>query len=149
MYSWVFLELFLVILRRKYILLTLLICTAELLWKCPLSFWRDSTHCTHYYSVQLNYSENDLSYTEETVHTAHITTMYSWVILKMSLVILRRQYVLLTLILCTAELFWKCCYLFGADCTYCLYYKYIQLSFSEKFLSYSEETVVTAHITNI
>jgi len=101
MCSWVFLKMFLVISRRLYILLALLLCTAKFFWKCSYLFWGESTYSSHYYYVQLSFSENVLSYSEETVHTSHITTMCSCVILKMSLFILMGQYILLTWLLCS------------------------------------------------
>ena len=128
-------EFFLVVLRRLYILLTLLLRTAEIICKCSYLFCGDSTYWSNYYYVQLSFSENILNYTEERVYTVHITTMYSWVILKMFLVILRRQYKLLTLLLCTAEFYWKCSYLFWLDKTYFRHFYYVQLLCSENFLT--------------
>ena len=55
----------------------------------------------------MSYSENDLSYSEETIHTAHIITTYIWGMQKMLLFILWRQYILITLLEYTAVLFWK------------------------------------------
>jgi len=72
----------------------------------------------------MTFSENVLRYSEENVRTAHITTTYSWVNLKTSLVILSRQYILLTLLL-------------------------LQLGLSGNVLSYSGETVFSVHITSM
>jgi len=80
------------------------------------------------------------------VHTAHIITTYSWVILKVFLIILRIQYILLTLLLCTSEVFLKCSYLLCGESTYCSHYN-VQLSYSKNILFYSEQTVNNAHIT--
>jgi len=149
MYNLVFLKMFFVIPTRPYILLTLLLCTAELFWKRSYLFRGDCLFCSHYYYVQMSFSEIVLGYSEETVHSADITTMYRWVFLRMFLVIPKRQYILLTLLLCTDELFWKCSWLFRRDSTFCSHYYYVQMIFSENILSYSEETVHTPHTTTM
>ena len=120
-YSCVFLKMLLVILRRRNILHTLLLCTAEFLWKCSWLFWGDSTYCSHYFYVQLSFSENVLSYPVETVLLAHNTTTYSWGFLKMFLVIPKRMYLLLTLLLRTVAFSDKV-FLFWGDCTYWSHY---------------------------
>ena len=107
MYRWDLLKTLLVIPRRQYIILILLICTDEFFWKCSYLFCGDSTYCSHYYYVELRYSENVLSYSEERVHTVHTITRYSWVFLKIFFVIPKRMYILLAFLLCTAELFLK------------------------------------------
>jgi len=53
----------------------------------------------------MSFYENVLSYSEEKLHTAYISTMYSLFILKMLLFILWIQYIILTLRLCRARLF--------------------------------------------
>ena len=76
---------FLVIMRRQNILLTLVLCTAEFFWKCSYLFWRWCSYCSQYCYVNLSFSENILIYSEETVHTAHIPTTYIRVLMKMIL----------------------------------------------------------------
>ena len=110
------------ILRRQYIMLTLLIRTAVFFWKCSYLFRADCTLCSLYYYVEMRFSENVLIYTEYSVHTAYITTRYRWIFLKMILVIPGRQYIMLTLLLCTDEFFWKWSYIFPREVTYCLRY---------------------------
>jgi len=47
MYRCFFLEMFLVIPWKQNVLLTLLLCTADFLWKCSYLFRGDSTYCSH------------------------------------------------------------------------------------------------------
>jgi len=158
---------FLFVLRRQYILLTILLRTAEFFWKCSLLFWEDSSYCSHYCYVQLSFSENDYLFwgdstyfshyyyvtcfsenvqlfSEETVHTALITSTYRCAFLKMLL-----MYVLLTLLLRTVGFFWKYSLLFPGDSTPCSHYYYVQISFNKNIPCYSEETVQSAHITTM
>jgi len=120
----VFLKIFLFIVRRGYKLVTLPLGTAELFRKFSLLFLGKSRNSSHYFYVQLSFSENILSYSEQNVHSAHNTTLYSWVFLKMSM------------------LFW-------GDCTYCSHYYHYHLRYSEKDLFYSEDTEITIRITSM
>jgi len=43
------------------------------------------------------------------LYSAHNSTMYVWVFLKMFLVIPSWQNLLRTLLVCSAKLIWKCC----------------------------------------
>ena len=131
MYCWDFLKMFLVNVRRSYIQHSLLRCTAELFWKFSQLFWGNSSYISHYCYVQLSFFENVLSYSQETVHTDHITTTYSWGILKLFLVILRGLYIILTLLIITANRFWKMCYIYWGDCTYCSQYYQLHLMYYE------------------
>jgi len=54
---------------------------------------------------------------------------------------------LLILLVCTAELFWKFSWLFCGDSTYFSYYCYLQLSYSDSVFTYSMEAVEIANIT--
>ena len=145
MYRWVSLKKFLVIPRRQFILFTLILCTAVFL-KMFLSISRRQDNLLTLQYVQLGYPEHFLNYTDESVHTAHITTIKSRVILEMFLVILLRQNILLTLLLCTALLFWYFQLLCGEN-TYLSHYYDVQLSFSLNVLSYSEDTVHAVQFT--
>ena len=109
MERWVFLKMFLVILRSQYILLTLLLCTGNFFSLCPLLLQAEWTYSTNYYFVQLRCSENVLIYSEVSLYSAHNSTMYVWVFLKMFLVIPSWQNLLRTLLVCSAKLIWKCC----------------------------------------
>jgi len=128
-------------------MLTFLVPTAELSCNCSFFFLRKGTYSSHYYYIQMSFSENVLSYSVESVHTALFTTMYRWFFLKMFLVIFRRLYILITLLLRTAEVFWKCSYLFWGVCTYFLHYYYVQQNYTENFLRFSEDVLHAAHIT--
>jgi len=131
-YSWGIFKKFLVILKILYILFTLLLNRSEVYWNLFLLSWGDCTFCSYYYYVQRSYTENILNNSEVTVHNAHYSSMNNWVFLnysylfcrdstycslyyhvqlsyfKLLSVILWRQKFLLTLLLCTTKLFWKC-----------------------------------------
>ena len=95
------------------------------------------------------YSWNVISYSEETVHTALITAMYSWTFMKMFLDILSRQSIKVTLILSTDE-FFKIILIYSEEIKHnsdiSTTYRWGILKF---FLSYYEETVHTVHITSM
>jgi len=76
--------------------------------RMSLLFRLDTSYYSHYYNVQLRCCENVISYSEDIVHPSHISPMYRWFFLKMSFRIARRLKLMLTLLLCTADLFWKC-----------------------------------------
>ena len=136
-----------------------------------LNYTKEIIFCSHYYYVRWAFWKCFI-YSEETVHIAHINTTYSWAFLKTFIVIPKRQYNMLTLLLCTYDFFlkmflvitrkqyflhmfllctdevlWKFSLIFRVDSTYFSHYYYVQRSFSENILSCSEETVYNAQIT--
>jgi len=60
-------------------------------------------YCSHYYYLHMCFRDKIFINSEETVCTAHISTTYSSVFLKIFLVTLKRQYIVLTLLICRVE----------------------------------------------